>query len=256
MKIGPPLPLARGHQNAVAAQRQRRLDVGQPVADPPRPREVDVERFLRLEKQLRARLAALARPGEGGMVRAKPRAVDVSAVAFEQLDHPALHGRVVLHRVEPARDSRLIADGDDEEAVLVEPANCVGDAGKQLHFAGLVQVSGILDDRAVAVEKDRLITHRTAAMTVSTWPGRIVRASSSTRLPATRAMIGGSWRRSRSASDSSGKPASQVRSFAPGNDPPPTSESPSISWPPRRSARARILFSFSVSIRSTGISRT
>src|SRR5262245_42909844 len=106
------IALSGRYQDAVAAQRQRRLDVGQPVADPPRAAEVDVEGFLGVEEQLGAGLPAFAGSREPGMVRAVPRAVDVPAVALEQLDDAALHGGVVLHRIEPARDTRLIADDD------------------------------------------------------------------------------------------------------------------------------------------------
>src|SRR6266516_2889138 len=193
------------------------------------------------------------------------RAVEVRAPSSrEQLAEAALHGVVLGDRIETACDTGLIRDDDDEKTVVIQLPDRCRCPGEQLDLVRLVQKPGILDDGAVAVEKDcpgRQPSAFSAAMTSSTCSGKMVLASSSTRLPATRAMIGGSLARSRSASSSSGNPTSHVLSFAPGNDPPPTSESPSISsaWPPTPcfNAVARLFTpsGSSVSIRSTGISR-
>src|SRR5258705_2114979 len=93
------IAIPRGDQNRVAAQETRRLHIGQPVADPPRARKVDVERRLRLLEQLEARFAAVAGStdgtGELRVVRADVRGVDASALGSTQFVEPLLHSFVV-----------------------------------------------------------------------------------------------------------------------------------------------------------------
>src|SRR5882762_9978825 len=72
----PPLTLMqvavpRHHQHAVPAECAGRLNIGEAVADPPRLREVDIERRLRVAKQLETGLAAVAGTGELRVMRAE-----------------------------------------------------------------------------------------------------------------------------------------------------------------------------------------
>src|SRR6266540_3478076 len=49
-------------------------------------------------------------------------------------------------------------DGDDK-AALVQPADRLARAREQFYPIGLVKISGVVDNRAVAVEKGRALTH-------------------------------------------------------------------------------------------------
>ena len=69
------IPLARGYQNPLAAQRARRLDVRQAIPHPPRVLEVDPQRRLRVEEQLGAGFAAGARLRGLRMVRTEERLI-------------------------------------------------------------------------------------------------------------------------------------------------------------------------------------
>src|SRR6267378_2717729 len=148
------------------------LNVGKAVAYPPGAREVDVERLLRLLKELGAGLPAVAGTAELRMMRAEVVGVDVRALLLQQFDQPPLHGRVVLYGVEPACDTGLIGDDNDEETALVEPFDGAGGAGKECDLARLMQESRVVDDRAVAIEKDRSASHAGPRLLCPPVPGK------------------------------------------------------------------------------------
>src|SRR5712664_74074 len=158
--------LARGDQNSPAAQQAGRLHIGQPVADPPGPREVDVERLRSFAKQLEAGLAAVAGTAELRVMRAEVPPIDACSMRGEQFAESPLHSLVVVDGVATPRDSRLI--GNDDHAVIhgSETPNRRGSAGQQLDLLRLVQKSWILDDCTVAVEEDRsmaAVSHQPSA---------------------------------------------------------------------------------------------
>ncbi len=154
--------LTRRDENSLASQRARRLDVRQAISHPPGAREVDPQRRLRVEEQLGAGLATRARLRRLRMVGTEIGRVDAGAGRREQLVQPLLDRAVVGDGVEATRDSRLVRHDDHEIARAVEPADCVGGARQQLHALGLVQVSRVLDDGAVAVQKNSAaaVSHR------------------------------------------------------------------------------------------------
>src|SRR5206468_11626823 len=81
-------------------------------------------------------------------------AIDARALRREQLGETALHSVVVVDRVVAARDSRLIAYHDDDKAALIQAADRLARAREQFYAIGLVQISGVVDNRPVAVQKD------------------------------------------------------------------------------------------------------
>src|SRR2546427_12316427 len=148
-------PRARLHQDAAAPEGTRRLDVAWAVAHERRAPEVDPQRVLRLAQRPSPRLAALTGPGDLGVVRAEVCGVDPRAVRGEQLAEALLHGVVSRHIVQPARDPRLVAPRDDEEARGVEPPDRLTRPGEQPGAPGLVPEAWVLENRAVPVEEDR-----------------------------------------------------------------------------------------------------
>ena len=114
---------------------------------------------MRLLKELRAGLPAIAAAGELRMMRAEVGAIDVRALLCQQLDQASLYALVVFDRIEPACDTRLIRDDDDEEAMLVELFDRLSGAREEFDLAGLVQESRVIDDGAIAIEKDRSASH-------------------------------------------------------------------------------------------------
>src|SRR5262245_39631001 len=154
------------HQNAVTAEPAGGLDVRQPVTHPPRPPKINVERFLRVEKQLECRLAALTGSRELRMMGADVRAIEACAMRREQLADASLDSRIVGDGVETAGDPRLVRDNDDEVSVVVETLDPIRRAGEQSHPAGLMQVTSVFDDRAVAIEKDGAlaVSHQPSAI--------------------------------------------------------------------------------------------
>src|SRR2546425_8347948 len=145
---------ARADETSLAAQQTGRLHIGQSVADPPGPREVDVERLRSFAKQLEAGLAAVARTAELRVMRAEVRTIDACSMRGEQLAEPPLYSLVVVDRVAAPRDSRLIGDHDNAGIRGIEAANRLRGAWQQLDLLRLVQKPWILDDCAVAVEED------------------------------------------------------------------------------------------------------
>ena len=141
----------RCDQDPVAAEDAGGLHVGKAVADPPGAREVDVERLLRLAKELGAGLPAIAGTGEQRMMRTEVGGIDVRALLLQQFGQASLHGRVVLSCVEPACDTGLIGDDNDQETAVVELFDGAGRAGKEFDLARHMKKSRVFDDRAVAI---------------------------------------------------------------------------------------------------------
>src|SRR2546427_7581222 len=112
------------------------------------------------EASVRIRLASRSSDDMSALTvsprRAEVGGVDARAVRGEQLAEPPLHGVVGRRIVQPARDPRLVADRDDEEAGGVEPPDRLARAGEQAGAAGLVQESGVLENRGVPVEEDEI----------------------------------------------------------------------------------------------------
>src|SRR2546428_8536767 len=119
------IALARDDENSLAAQQTGRLHIGQPVADPPGPREVDVERLRSFAKQLEAGLAAVAGTAELRVMWAEVRTIDACSMRGEQFAEPPLHSLVVVDRVAASRDSRLIGDNHNADIRCIEAANCL-----------------------------------------------------------------------------------------------------------------------------------
>jgi hypothetical protein len=75
-------------------------------------------------------------------------------VPREQFAEASLDSRVVGDRVVAAGDPRLVRHNDDHVAVIVETLDAIRGAWEQSHSAGLMEKTGVFDDRAVAIEKD------------------------------------------------------------------------------------------------------
>ena len=78
---------------------QRGMDIRQPIPDPPRPRHVDVQRRLRLAKQLEARLATVARTADLRVVWAEVAGVDVRVVVGDEVLDTSVRGKLQQMRV-------------------------------------------------------------------------------------------------------------------------------------------------------------
>src|SRR5439155_4199093 len=119
---------------------------------------------LRLTEQPWAGFAAVAgfpppRSCDVRPMRTEIVAIDACALRRGQLGETALQSGVVVGRVVAARDSRLVAHHDDDEAALIQAADRLARAREQFYPIGLVQISGVVDNRAVAVEEGRALTH-------------------------------------------------------------------------------------------------
>src|SRR5205823_3142531 len=110
-------------------------------------------------KQLGAGFPAVAGTSELRVMRAEVGRIDSRAVRREQLADASLYRSVVLKTVQTAADSGLIGDHNDEKSAGVETADRFGSSAKQLGLAGIVHVTAVFDDRAVAIEKDCSISH-------------------------------------------------------------------------------------------------
>ena len=88
------------------------------------------------------------------MVRTIVIRVDARAAGLEQAGDLPVH--LVDDRLgeEPARDARLVGDHDDAQAGAVERADRVDAPGIELDTLGPIEVADLLDERAVAIEKD------------------------------------------------------------------------------------------------------
>ena len=171
----------------------------------------------------------------------------------------------------------LVGDHDSRHAAALSRPHRLRGAGKQADLVGVPEIVDVLDQGAVAIEEDRRPAGslperlRQGAADLGGRRPRAAcagRAARGLRPPERRRT--GSPRRSRSASPSAPSgPGSRltrvVGSTAPGNEPPPTADSPA--WTDgvaarrghsaaSRSARAARSVASSVSMRSTGISRT
>jgi len=147
--------IPRGDQNPLAVQQTGRLDVGQPIAHPPGPREVDVERRRSFAKQFEAGFAAVAGTADLRVMRAEVGAVDARALQREQFAEPPLHSGIVVDGVATPRDTGLVGDDDNAVTGVIQAPNRLGSARQQFDLFRLVQKPLILDDGAVAVEEER-----------------------------------------------------------------------------------------------------
>ena len=198
--------------------------------------------------------------------------VESGAVSGEELVQPALAREILLRADEAAGNPRLIRRNNGQQAGLVETPHGPSRAWQETDLGRIAQVGNILDERAIAIEEYGTRSAHSTSAWVSAWPtieyvsSSSVRGSSRTRPPWTRATTGGSPTRSRNARPSGPRdPASSattvVGRVAPGNEPPPTADSPG--WisgcnegghtDASRCARLASSSGSSVSMRRTGI---
>jgi hypothetical protein len=156
-----PFPIgtrARGpglDQNASTSERSRRLDVAKPIADPPALGEIDPEPFGSLLIEQGTRLSATARTVDLRQMGTMVVCVECRAILRQELVHAALGGQILVLAQKAASDSRLVGGDDGEDAGLVEALDRGGDPGQETYLRGISQVCDILDERPIAIEKDR-----------------------------------------------------------------------------------------------------
>lgn len=91
------------------------------------------------------------------MMRTIVERVDVRAALLQLRIHPIVQARDVVLGEVAARDAALIRDDDREIAVRIRPAHGIDRALRPHEVRGIVEIVHIDVERAVTVEKDRLI---------------------------------------------------------------------------------------------------
>ena len=81
--------------------------------------------------------------------------VEDDALGREQIAEARGDRLVVVPAVEPAADAGLVGDDHQRVARLAEPAERLRHAGENPHVVGVGEVARVLDQRAVAIEKER-----------------------------------------------------------------------------------------------------
>lgn len=152
------LPLARQDEQASPTQTGGRQYVAQPVTHEPGPFQVDTELCRRIPEELEAGLAALAGPGEVGMMGAERCRIDPGALGLQQFDESLLDAMVVGLGIQSTGDPRLIGDDDHGPPGLIQAVDRLGGTGQQTNRFGFVQVACVFDDGAVAVEENCAVT--------------------------------------------------------------------------------------------------
>ena len=90
-------------------------------------------------------------------MRAVVERVDVCAALLQLRIHPVVQARDVALGEIAARDAALVRDDDREIAVRIRPAHCIDRPLRPHERERVVEVVDIDVERAVTVEKDRLI---------------------------------------------------------------------------------------------------
>jgi hypothetical protein len=146
------------HQHSTSADGARRQHIVPSIADNDRARQIESEILRGPAQQPRRGLAAItpaAVLAHGGirMVRAVIEAVEAGAAEPK----PALDRGVRLRDErfgeEPAGDAGLVRDDDDRQAGPIEEPDRVDSKGKKLQALYRIELAGLLDERAVAIEK-------------------------------------------------------------------------------------------------------
>src|SRR6185312_16066353 len=96
-------------------------------------------------------LAALARAGEVGVMRAMVVGIQASAPSREQGLEPASDRQIRRLVEQPPRNAGLIGDHDRRDAGAVESSDGCGGTRQQSYRIGVGDVTGVFDDGAVAV---------------------------------------------------------------------------------------------------------
>src|SRR4051812_18020929 len=170
-------------------------------------------------------------------MRTEVVAIDRSVLGGEELVEATFGCLVIFEREESPGNARLVCYHQHSKVSVRQLSDGLSDSGEEPNLSGIADVPCVVDDGPVAVEKDgRAAAHEMSACSIArATTGKLssgrVRGSSSTRSAETRTTTGGSPSRSRSASPSgpsgpASRATSVVGSTAPGNEPPPTADSP------------------------------
>src|SRR5713226_627342 len=100
--------VSRGDEQGAAAEQARWRDIAQAITHPIGARAVHGERRGGVPEEPDARLAAVARAGDRGVMGAEVGGVQMRVVRREQLGEAALHGTIGGRVVYAARDPRLV----------------------------------------------------------------------------------------------------------------------------------------------------
>ena len=219
----------------MAIKGRSRKHVAGPVAHPPAPLQVDLVPLGGLFIQQRSWFPTLAGPTHIGQMGTPVVAIQSGARFGQQLVQAILSAAIVVFGQQPAGNAGLVGDHYRQPAVPVQPLDSGSGSGQQPDLLGITQVSRVLDDGSVPIQKDGAIKNRRAASIARATAGKLdsgsVRGSKRTRSADTRATTAGVPSRSRRAKPSAPSgPASiattVVGSVAPANKPPPTADSP------------------------------
>jgi hypothetical protein len=147
------------HQHAARADVPRQRYVEPAIADREGLRRIDIELSDSTIHELAAWLAAIAVPGELRhgpipMVRTIVIRVEVRASGSQQIGNMAMHCVDDRFGKKSARDARLIRDDHDADVGLVQGADRADGPWIQLHALRSIEVSDLLDERAIAIQED------------------------------------------------------------------------------------------------------
>lgn len=132
----------------------RGIDVAGAVADEEGPPQPQPELPGGPDEELHARLAALAGRAVAGGMGAVVDGVEAGARPGEEVGEPDLDRLEIRLGEEAASDPRLVGHEHDRNARAVETRDRLAGRREELDALRLRQVVAVVDDRAVAVQKD------------------------------------------------------------------------------------------------------
>ena len=151
----------RRNQDAAGKMRGApRGDVRGAIADDPGMRQIELHPAARRKDHARARLAPgvigdIERRAAVGVMGAGERGVEMCSGLRQRARQRGLHGMKTLPIVEPARDARLIGDQHDGNSQAVASRDGSRRAFEHAHVFRTAEIMRVLDQDAVAVEKQR-----------------------------------------------------------------------------------------------------